>query len=103
LGLRLRLRLQIDSGAAELHAIRWETLRDPTGVAIATSERILTPKKAEVSIRWARASTSSATLAMRISISAGAAPTSSSRSCQRVGRRGDGAAIALCRSAAVHP
>lgn len=32
-GVPLRLRLQIDPGAAELHALRWETLRDPAGDA----------------------------------------------------------------------
>ncbi len=39
-GLFLRLRLRIDPSAAELHALRWELLRDPrTGEAIATSEQ----------------------------------------------------------------
>lgn len=38
----LRLRLFIDSAAPELHALRWETLRDPRdGSSLATSERIL--------------------------------------------------------------
>lgn len=38
----LRLRLFIDSAAPELHALRWETLRDPQdGSSLVTSERIL--------------------------------------------------------------
>lgn len=38
----LRLRLFIDAGASELHALRWETLRDPQdGASLVTSERIL--------------------------------------------------------------
>jgi len=38
----LRLRLFIDSAASELHALRWETLRDPAdGSSLVTSERIL--------------------------------------------------------------
>lgn len=38
----LRLRLSIDSAAPELHALRWETLRDPAdGSSLVTSERIL--------------------------------------------------------------
>ncbi len=38
----LRLRLFIDSAAPELHALRWETLRDPSdGSSLVTSERIL--------------------------------------------------------------
>ncbi len=38
----LRLRLVVDPGAAELHGLRWELLRDPeTGDPLATSERIL--------------------------------------------------------------
>lgn len=38
----LRLRLFIDSAAPELHALRWETLRDPANNAsLVTSERIL--------------------------------------------------------------
>ena len=38
----LRLRLFIDPGAPELHALRWETLQDPRdGTALATGERIL--------------------------------------------------------------
>jgi len=41
LELPLRLRLQIDAEAAELHALRWETLHDPRGNPLATSERIL--------------------------------------------------------------
>jgi hypothetical protein len=40
--LPLRLRLSIDSTAPELHALRWETLRDPhDGSSLVTSERIL--------------------------------------------------------------
>lgn len=38
----LRLRLFIDSAAPELHALRWETLRDPQdGLSLVTSERVL--------------------------------------------------------------
>lgn len=38
----LRLRLFIDSTAPELHALRWETLRDPQdGASLVTSQRIL--------------------------------------------------------------
>jgi len=38
----LRLRLFIDSAASELHALRWETLRDPQdGSSLVTSERVL--------------------------------------------------------------
>src|SRR5512142_1808282 len=38
----LRLRLFIDPSAPELHALRWETLRDPSDDAcLATSERVL--------------------------------------------------------------
>lgn len=38
----LRLRLFIDSAAPELHAMRWETLRDPQdGSSLVTTERIL--------------------------------------------------------------
>src|SRR5215208_6826493 len=38
----LRLRLFIDPDAPELHALRWETLRDPRdGTDLATGERIL--------------------------------------------------------------
>src|SRR5581483_3237329 len=38
----LRLRLFIDSAAPELHALRWETLRDPQdGSSLVTSERVL--------------------------------------------------------------
>lgn len=41
-GRHLRLRLVIDPGAAELHGLRFELLRDPvTGERLATSERIL--------------------------------------------------------------
>lgn len=41
-GLMLRVRVAIDDTAAELHAVRWELLRDPeTGVSLATSERVL--------------------------------------------------------------
>ncbi len=40
--LDLRLRLIIDPTAAELHALRWETLRDPSDYSsLVTSERIL--------------------------------------------------------------
>ncbi len=40
--LDLRLRLIIDPTAAELHALRWETLRDPSdNSSLVTSERIL--------------------------------------------------------------
>ncbi len=37
----LRFRLQIDSDAAELHALRWEVLCDPDGTPLATGERVL--------------------------------------------------------------
>lgn len=38
----LRLRLFIDSAAPELHALRWETLRDPRdGSSLVTSEQVL--------------------------------------------------------------
>jgi hypothetical protein len=38
----VRVRLRIDPSAAELHRLRWETLRDPqTGSPLCTSERIL--------------------------------------------------------------
>ncbi len=47
-GLDLRLRLRLDPGARELHALRWELLRAPgatsgevPGALLATSERIL--------------------------------------------------------------
>lgn len=41
-GRLLRLRLFVGPSAAELHALRWELLRDPeTGTLLATSERIL--------------------------------------------------------------
>jgi len=39
--LPLRLRLQIDAGAPELHELRWETVRDLHGSSLATSEQIL--------------------------------------------------------------
>ncbi|MEE8526504.1 MAG: CHAT domain-containing protein [Thermoanaerobaculia bacterium] len=39
-GLFLRIRLRIDSSAPELHALRWELLRDPeSGAVLATSEK----------------------------------------------------------------
>ena len=41
LQIPLRLRLQIDSAAPELHALRWETLTDSHGSTLATSDRIL--------------------------------------------------------------
>lgn len=41
-GIPLRLRLRLDPGAPELHAIRWETLRDPErDQPIVGSERLL--------------------------------------------------------------
>ena len=40
--LPLRLRLYISGGTPELHALRWETLRDPVDHAwLVTSERVL--------------------------------------------------------------
>jgi hypothetical protein len=39
--LPLRLRLQIDADAPELHGLRWETVRDLHGNSLATSEQIL--------------------------------------------------------------
>ncbi|RRR66913.1 MAG: CHAT domain-containing protein [Candidatus Viridilinea halotolerans] len=41
-GLALRLRLAIAADAPELHALRWETLRDPqTGQSLALSEQLI--------------------------------------------------------------
>lgn len=41
-GAALRLRLRIDPGADDLHALRWELLRDPVGgQALCRSERVL--------------------------------------------------------------
>jgi hypothetical protein len=41
-GAALRLRLRVDPGAEELHALRWELLRDPVGgQVLCRSERVL--------------------------------------------------------------
>jgi hypothetical protein len=38
---QLRLRLDIDAAASDLHALRWETLRTPDDAPVATGDRIL--------------------------------------------------------------
>ena len=41
-GVRLRVRLVMDSSAAALHELRWETMRDPRdGSTLTTSENVL--------------------------------------------------------------
>lgn len=40
-GQQLRVRLYVDSDRADLHTLRWETLRTPSGTPIATGDRLL--------------------------------------------------------------
>ena len=39
-GAKLRIRLWIDAAAPELHSLRWETLRDPSGTELLNSPDI---------------------------------------------------------------